>query len=144
MATSVETERVAPAAQLDYANRYHLRLGNSKISYTVSNIASDPLVGYDNGSVVRNFIGDEINRERTDLGILVTVTLELVPDGTKRLLTLVVPEVLVRREGPPQKVNVPVVFHSLLAGDPRPRPKPGPLQTYEVQIFSGEADRIFT
>ena len=49
--------------------------------------------------------GQEIDRKKSVLGTLVTVHLDLLPDGSKRLLTLVLPDVLVNREGPPEKVS---------------------------------------
>lgn len=140
MATSVETERKIPTPKLVDANFFELSHGKSTISYTASNIAGQPVVTYDNGSVTRSFTGDEVRREETALGTLVTVTLEVIFDGPTHLLTLVLPEVLVRQE--PEKVSVPVIFHTVEGSIAGPPLNPGPVQTYDVQIFSGTASFI--
>ena len=140
MATSVQTERKIPAPKLVDANFFELSHGKSTISYTESNIAGRPVVTYNNGSVTRTFTGDEVRREETALGTLVTVTLEVIADGPTHLLTLVLPEVLVREE--PEKVSVPVIFHTVegsIAGRPL---NPGPVQTYDVKIFTGTASFV--
>jgi hypothetical protein len=140
MATSVQTERKIPSPTLVDANFFELSHGRSTISYTASNIAGQPVVTYNNGSVTRSFTGDEVRREQTALGTLVTVTLEVIFDGPTHLLTLVLPEVLVRAE--PEKVSVPVIFHTVegsIAGRPL---NPGPVQTYKVEIFSGTASFV--
>ncbi len=137
MATSVETEKKVPTTALVDANFFELSHGTSTISYTVSNIAGKPVVTYNDGSVTRSFTGGEVRRESTSLGTLVTVTLELIADGPKHLLTLVVPEVLVATK--PEKVRVPIVFSTVqgsIVGLPL---NPGQVQTYEVTIFSGAA-----
>jgi hypothetical protein len=122
------------------ANFFELSHGRSTISYTASNIAGQPVVTYNNGSVTRTFTGDEVRREQTALGTLVTVTLEVIFDGPTHLLTLVLPEVLVRAE--PEKVSVPVIFHTVEGSIAGRLLNPGPVQTYKVEIFSGTASFV--
>jgi len=138
MATSVQTEPGTEVAKLDTANFFELSHGTSTISYSASNIAGQPVVTY-NG---RSFTGDEVRREKTELGTLVTVTLEVIIDGPTDLLTLVVPQVLVRRNQPPVPVSLPVVFHTIkdtIAGPP-----PGQVHTYDVKIYTGKASFVHT
>ena len=133
MTTSAK-ETVAPA-KLEAANLFELSHGESTLSYTVSNIAGQPVLIYNNGKQTKTFTGNEVTRENTALGTLVTVILKSSVDGPRQLLTLVQPEVLVS-DGAPQKVSLPVIFHTTAGVIPR---KPGPRQTYEVQIFTGPA-----
>jgi len=137
MATSVKEAGSTTTAGLEAANFFKLSHGKSTLTYTASNIAGDPLVSYNNGKVTQSFIGDQILREKTALGTLVTVTLESSIDGPRHLLTLVAPEVLVA-EGGAEKVSLPVIF-STVEGVIARRLNPGPVQTYDVKIFSGTA-----
>jgi hypothetical protein len=143
MATSVKTEPSAQAAQRKAANFFQLSYDpdhdhdhdKSTISYTASNIAGQPVFTYNNGKVTRTFTGNEVNRQETTLGALVTVILKTSVDGPRDLLTLVLPEVFVN-EGRPEKLSTPVIFHTTAGVIP---PKLGPVQTYDVKIFSGTA-----
>lgn len=139
----VTGEQTATIAKLKSANFYELSHGRITTSYTASNIAGEPVVTYNNGRVTQTFTGDEVRREMTALGTLVTVTLELVPDGPTSLLTLVLPKVLVGSRGP-EKLSAPVIFHTVkgsIAGLPL---DPGPVQTYDVKIFNGTASFILS
>ena len=89
---------------------------------------------YNNGKVTRTFTGNEVSREETTLGTLVTVILKTSVDGPRDLLTLVLPEVFVNKV--PEKLSTPVIFHTT---EGVILPKLGPVQTYNVKIFSGTA-----
>jgi hypothetical protein len=144
MATSASARaaRIAPTSALDEANLFELRRGRSRITYTVSNIAGEPLVNYtDGGTPPRTFTGDEVRREKTELGTLVTVTLGVIPDLETRLLTIVLPEVLVN-PGTPEPFSAPVVFTRVEMSIAGPPLHPGPVQTYDVKIYTGKASFI--
>jgi hypothetical protein len=140
MGTPFPTESSATIARLEAANLFELSHGRSTLSYTVSNIAGEPVVTYNNGTETKSFTGNEVGRETTTLGTLVTVLLQSSVDGPRRLLTLVQPEVLVgdRR---PEKVSLPVIFHTTAGVILH---QPGPRQTYDVQIFNGTASFVHT
>jgi hypothetical protein len=141
MATSARAARIAPIPALDEANHFELRRGRSRITYTVSNIAGDPVVTYNDGGTPRTFTGDEVRREKTELGTLVTVTLGVIPDLETRLLTIVLPEVLVN-PGTPEPFSAPVVFTRVEMSIAGPPLHPGPVQTYDVKIYTGKASFI--
>lgn len=144
MATTTQVEPKVPVAASKVANLFELRLGRSAITYTVSNIAGQPVVTYDDGSgTPRSFMGDEILREQTALGTLVTVTLELIPDLVTHMLTIVVPEVLLKGWPPaPERLTMPVVFHKVASSIAGPPTQPGPVQTYDVKIYDATASFI--
>ena len=138
MATSAQAVRKAPIPDLEEANLFELRRGSSKITYTASDFGGEPQVNFDG----KTFRGDEVRREKSELGTLVTVTLSEIPDLERRLLTIVLPDVLV--DNAPQKVSAPVVFtrvETSIAGRPL---HPGPVQTYDVKIYKGTASFIVT
>jgi hypothetical protein len=139
MATSVKAEPSAQAAQRKAANFFQLshKHDKSTISYTASNLAGQPVFTYDDGKATRTFTGKEVNRQDTTLGTLVTVILKTSVDGPRELLTLVLPEVLVNEA--PENLSVPAIFHTTVGVIP---PKLGPVQTYEVKIYSGTASFV--
>lgn len=132
MATSAQ--EAAPLAKLGAANFFELHHAKSKLSYEVSNPAGQPVLTYNDGNQTKTFTGNEVSRESTALGTLVTVILKPSIDTSRELLTLVQPEVLVN--GGPEKVSLPVILHTTAGVIP---PKLGPRQTYDVQIFNGIA-----
>lgn len=140
MGTPFPAEPSTEIAKLAEANLFELSHGKRTLSYTVSNIAGDPLVSYFDGKETKTFVGNEVSLESTTLGTLVTVLLQSSVDGPRHFLTLVVPVVLVG-DRYPEKVSLPVIFHTT-AGFILPRP--GPRQTYDVQIFSGTASFVLT
>ena len=137
MATSAHAAPKAAAA-LESANYFELRRGRTRITYTVSDIGGQPQLGYDDGEQQQNFRGDEVRIEQTALGSLVTVTLNVVADGPTDLLTLILPEVLLK-DDKAERFRMPVVFHTV-AGSFAGRPlNPGPVQTYAVKTYRGTA-----
>jgi hypothetical protein len=133
MATSAQ--ETAASAKLVAANFFELSLAKSTLTYEVKNFKGQPVLTYDDGTGTKIFTGKEVKRENTELGTLVTVILKSSVDGPRDLLTLVQPEVLLV-DGHPENVHLPVIFHTTAGVIPH---KPGPQQTYNVQIFSGPA-----
>jgi hypothetical protein len=64
-----------------------------QISYSTSSITGKPLLTYKDSKGARSFMGDEIRTQNTDMGTLVTVTLETVTDLRTVTLTLLVPAI---------------------------------------------------
>ena len=143
MPTSAKTARTHPNPDLQPANHFELRRGRSKLTYTATNLVGRPQINYRDGTASRTFTGEEIRQERSALGTLLTVELQVILDGPTHLLTLVLPEVLLQ-DGNPEKLQTPVVFHTIegsIAGRPL---HPGPVQTYDVKTFRGTASFVLT
>jgi len=138
MATSGKSP--PPILKPQAANFFELSHDKDTITYTVSNIAGQPVLDYTHGGKTRSFTGEEIRREKTTLGTEVTVTLKINVDSNAHLLTLVLPDVHVGPKGP-EKLSVPVIFHTLVGTIVGPPPI-GPAQTYEVKIFRGTASFV--
>ncbi len=131
----------AVATALEPANHFELRRGRTRITYTVSDKGGQPQLGYDDGEEQRTFRGDEVRIEATALGSLVTVTLRFVADGPTDLLTVILPEVLLK-DHRAARFRTPVVFHTVagsLVGHPT---DPGPVQTYAVKTYRGTASFV--
>lgn len=143
MPTSAKPARIVPNPDFQPANHFELRRGKLRITYTATNLVGRPQINYNDGTESRTFTGDEIRHEGSALGTLLTVELKVIFDGPTDLLTLVLPEVLL--EGvKPEKLSVPVIFHTIegsLVGRPL---NPGPVQTYEAKTFRGTASFVLT
>ncbi|MGH3939017.1 MAG: hypothetical protein ACRDTG_10370 [Pseudonocardiaceae bacterium] len=80
--------------QLGGANQFNIT-GPIVISYSKTSFGGVPLFSYKDAELDLNFSGDDITRQDTPLGEIVTITLEnLVPvDGPLRTFTLLVPTI---------------------------------------------------
>lgn len=87
-------EAMTPSAQLGDANLFTIT-GPIVISYSTTSLAGVPQFSYQDAGLDLSFSGEDITRQDTPLGELVTVTLEdLIPvDGPRRTFTLLVPAV---------------------------------------------------
>src|SRR5436190_1917755 len=77
------------------ANRFVLRGEGVEITYDEITFAGPPQLTYQvlQGVQSRTFNGDEISSKESDIGTLVTVTLEVIPDDKRTLFTLLIPTI---------------------------------------------------
>jgi hypothetical protein len=87
------------------------------------------------------FQGDEIRKDQTVLGKLVTVDLESVPDLHTITLTLVVPSINLGDETRQKfkTLAIRTTTHTSIGG---PALVEGPLQTYDVFKLKGTAQQV--
>ena len=138
MATQSQTKPAAP--QLMEANHYELRNGSLSITYSATDLLGRPRLSFQDGKQTRDYAGDQIRREETALGQLLSVA-DVAVDFITNRFTLVLPTVLVT-PGKAEKLSTFVVFEN---GGQVGRPQqPGPVETYSVKNLSGKASVIFT
>jgi hypothetical protein len=89
---SQEPEVETTSTQVEEATLFTVT-GPIVIRYSRSSIAGEPQFSYQDGELDLSFSGEDIARENTPLGEIVTVTLENVPDGFVRTFTLLVPNI---------------------------------------------------
>lgn len=130
-----------PAPQLTEANHYELSNGSLHITYTATDLLGRPQLSYHDGKQTRNYVGDQIRREETALGELLSVA-DMAVDVITNRFTLVLPKVLVG-PGKAEKLSTFVVFENGAQIVGRP-PQPGPVETYSVKTLSGKANTIVT
>lgn len=118
------------------ANFYDLRSGRTRLTYTESNIAGQPVLTYKDLS----FMGDEIQQDPQAIGLLATVVLKAVPDAYSDLLTVLIPRVnLTNGEA---KVATEVIFTRVRTSIGGPNLVNGQVQTYTTKTFTGTAQFI--
>lgn len=77
------------------ANRFVLKGEGLEVTYDETTFAGQPKLTYQvlQGVPSRTFTGNDISSKESDIGTLVTVTLEVIPDDKRTLFTLVIPTI---------------------------------------------------
>ena len=77
------------------ANRFVLKGEGLEITYDETTITGQPQLTYQvlQGVASRTFTGNELSSKESDIGTLVTVTLEVIPDDKRTLFTLLIPAI---------------------------------------------------
>lgn len=138
---SHETGAVTPSKQIEEANLFNVT-GPIVISYSRSSIAGVPQFSYRDGELDLSFSGDDIAREDTPPGEVVTVTLENVADAFVRTFTLLVPKIRLRMG---DEVSFDTLGIETIDRSGAFVPSPGPtgvLQTYRSHQLQGVANVV--
>ncbi|WP_013325158.1 hypothetical protein [Gloeothece verrucosa] len=128
-----------PATSVRQANLFELSNDCVQIVYSTTSFSGRPQLNYLNKDQKFNFQGDEIRVQETEIGSLVTVTLETIPDLLTRTLSLLVPLVNLRGEDLQtliQTIAIETVSRTTIGG---PDLVDGAVQTYETIFLKGQA-----
>lgn len=141
--------RLCPATQSPRAteepNLYELQGDDTEITYSTSSFAGPPQLSYRGPGFSTDqrldliFSGDEIRVQEHEIGQLVTVTLETVPDSNTWTLTLPIPEF--RLDGNESQCSTVAIVTTHL-GSIAPPTLTGQLQTFQALRLSGTASRV--
>ncbi len=107
------------AKKLQQANLFELSGDDIRITYSSSSFAGSPLFSYRDGSINRQFRAEEIRSVETEIGKLLTVTIEQIPDLRTVTFTLVLPAVTVLPGSAGTHIQVPgikTVTYTTIAG----------------------------
>jgi hypothetical protein len=122
-------------------NRYVLKGGYQvQLTYETTSFTGEPQLQYSDGKYDVTRRGDEIRSQELEIGTLVTIELEAVPDAHVVELSVLVPAVNLD-DGTAEVETVAVVTteRTSIGG---PGLVSGQLQTYEVQALSGTAELV--
>ena len=122
------------------ANLFELSSGTIHVTYSATSILGGPIFSYRDDRISRSFRGDEIRNQDTDIGQLITVTLEAVPDLRTTTFSLIFPVVTVLPQSTGAHVRVPGIkatAPTTIAGPP-----PGPQRLYSIVNLRGTAQFI--
>lgn len=125
---------------LNHANTFELSGKSIHVSYTSTGIAGQPTFSYRDNQLSRSFSGEEIRVADTELGQLITVTLEAIPDFKVVTFTLALPIVTVPQINTPIGITVPgiTVTNLTTIGGPKLL-GPGPEKLYSIVNMRGTA-----
>lgn len=119
-------------------NLFELAGEYTQITYSTTSITGQPQFNYQDQQRDVNVAGDDIRSLETEIGTLVTVTLEVIPDLHTLTVTLLVPQINldVGNEGPLSTLTVLTTHRTSIGG---PGLVEGQLQTYESVALEGTA-----
>jgi hypothetical protein len=122
------------------ANLFELSGDGIQVSFSSTSILGGPILSYRDPQRSLSFQGNDIRSQETELGELITVTLETIPDLRTVTFTLILPIVTVMRQSSGTYIRVPGVTTTnptTIAGPP-----PGPQKLYAVVTLQGTAQFI--
>lgn len=132
----------ALAAQIREPNLFDLQAYETRITYSTSSITGVPQLSYQDQRLSLTFSGEDLRRLETEIGSLVTVTLEQIPDLQTVTLTLLVPTINLREgstESPVQTVAIVTTQRTSIGG---PQLLEGQVQTYRTLPLEGTAQLV--
>ena len=128
------------AKKSQHANLFELSDDHIQVTYSSSSFAGSPLLNYRDGTINREFGGDEIRSVETEIGELLTVTLEQIPDLRTVTFTLILPLVNVLPGSAGTHIQVPGITtttYTTIAG-----PVLGSEKTYSQVNLRGTAQAV--
>lgn len=121
-------------------NMYEFTGKRVKITYSTTSIPGEPRLSYRDRTRTLQFKGDEIRVTPTEIGQLVTVTLEVIPDLRVVTLTLLIPAINLQSDVVIFKTEAITTTHRTSIGGPAL--VKGALQSYSTQTLLGEASLV--
>jgi hypothetical protein len=122
------------------ANLFELGGEDIQVTYSSSSFAGPPLFSYRDGSINQQFSGEDIRAEESELGELLTVTLEQIPDLRTVTFTLILPVVTVLPASMGTFIQVggiTTTTHTTIVGPPL-----GQQKTYSAVSLRGTAQAV--
>lgn len=127
-------------ANLNQANTFELNGKSIHVSYASTSFTGVATFNYRDDRLSRSFSGEEIRVADTELGQLITVTLEAIPDFKVVTFTLALPVVTLSETNTPIGITVPgiTVTNPTTIGGPKLL-GPGPEKLYSIVNMKGTA-----
>lgn len=122
-------------------NLYELQGDKIVVTYSTSSISGQPQFDLRQGRKELHFSGTRIRTEKTQIGTLVSVTVEETPDLKKVMFSLLLPDVNLQQAS---KVNIKTIgiFTTTKTSIGGPNAVKGALQTYKVENLKGTAKAV--
>ena len=125
------------------ANHFVLRGEGLEITYDEITFAGPPQLTYQvvQGVDSRTFSGNELSSRESDIGTLVTVTLEAIPDDKRTLFTLLIPTINVTEtnEVPFETLAIYTTVRDSIIG---PKGVRGAVESYQCVQLEGTAQFV--
>jgi len=121
-------------------NEYKLKGENYSIGYMIGPIPNKKFLKCSHHNMVQNFEGPEIHEEKAEIGTLITVTLEQVPDLSRTTLTVLIPTINLDKPEAAFKTTAIITTHHTSIGGPNM--VTGAVQTYKLEELEGIATVI--
>ncbi|MEC4887754.1 MAG: DUF6174 domain-containing protein [Scytonema sp. PMC 1070.18] len=122
------------------ANFFELSGDSIEVSYSDTSFLGGAQLSYRDNNINRTFRSKEINVQDTELGRLITVTLEAIPDVRTVTFTLILP--LVNINGMSETIPIEVLGIQTTTNTTIAGPGPGVEKTYAVVKLKGRAQFV--
>lgn len=129
--------------QIQNPNLFELRGQFTQITYSTTSIDGTPRLSYQKLGTNLNFSGDEIRVVETEIGNLVTVTIETVPDLRTVTLTVLIPTINLPEGDTETSIDTKAIVTTKRTSIGGPSLVEGQLQTYRVFTLRGRASFVF-
>lgn len=124
-------------------NLYELSCHDVQVTYSTTSISGVPQLSYQDCQKTLNFSGDEIRTAESEIGTLVTVTLNSSPDLQTETLTLLIPLINLTNQQDTAEIEtmgIMTVAKTTIAG---PNLIQGQVQTYFTLHLTGISRFVF-
>jgi hypothetical protein len=112
------------------------------INYSTTSKTGKPIFNYKDSKRAHNFTGDGIHTQKTEIGTMITVTLESVPDLHVITLTLLMPAINIDGSARNFKtIAIRTTSKTTIAGESLVK---GAVQSYEVIDLKGIANSVMS
>jgi hypothetical protein len=142
MATGAEEAQsdgrvVSLVTEAQEPNVFELKGMGIALTYSTTSLNGQPQLTYKDRKRTLTFRGEEIRQQDSEIGQLVTVTLEQVPDLRTETLTLILPAINLENTGTLFQTHAIITTHRTSVGGPNL--VKGALQTYRIKTLRGTA-----
>ena len=126
----------------NYANTFELKGNHLRIHYSSTSFSGKPILTYEDAAGTKQFMGDEIRQLDTEIGQLVTVSIDQVHGTTLHgmTLTLLIPT-FPKSEG---TFTTWAIYTTRRSGLEEPELPGEALQTYRVEELTGTATHVIS
>jgi hypothetical protein len=122
-------------------NLFQLAGGYTQITYSTTSITGQPQFHYQDHKRDVNVTGEDIRPLETEIGTLVTVMLEVIPDLHTLTVSLLVPQINLN-EANESPLSTPAILTTHRTSIGGPGLVEGQVQTYEVVALEGTASLV--
>jgi hypothetical protein len=144
-AASAGAPATVPSSQNKEPNMFVLqgvgpKYNDVQISYSTSSFTGQPLFNYKDSKGIHGFKGNEIRTQKTEIGTMITVILESVPDLRVTTLTLLLPPINLDGSAREFKtIAIRTTSKTTIGGSSLVK---GAVQSYEVIDLKGTASSV--
>jgi hypothetical protein len=126
----------------DHYNYFEFCGEGVQATYSLTSLTGDPLLSYNDGQFEGQLSGEAIRTQQTEIGTLVTGTLEQSPDFRTVTVSLLLPAINEAGDSVQfETTAIVAIHHQNIAG---PAGVHGPLVSYQFHPVEGKATRVFS
>jgi hypothetical protein len=123
-------------------NLFELKGDRTRITYSSTSFIGLPQLNYQHGNQNLNFTGDEIRSLKIEIGLLLTVTLDQIPDLKTDTLTLLLPTVNLPEINAEERIHTIAILTTQRTSIGGPCLVKGQIDTYKTIELKGIARQV--